>query len=138
MKANRIKLILVEDNDNDVDVISEVIEEIDDVNIVNTFSSGEGVKDFIETCDDKSNLVVFTDLNMPDKDGFELVQELKSETALRSIPVFVLSSSSRTADVQKSYEFGANSYFVKEHDFDKFESSLKNIFSFLTKHCKIS
>lgn len=137
MKSNSLRLIIVEDNENDIDVISEVVDETEGVDLIKTFKSGVGVVDFLHNLYEKKNLVVFSDLNMPNLDGFDLLNAIKKSEELKHIPIFILSSSAHEDDVQKSYDLGVNSYFVKNPDFDKFEENLKFIFTFLTNHCKL-
>lgn len=60
--------------------------------------------------------VVFLDLKMPRVDGFEVLRRIRGSTETADIPVVVLSSSNREADVRQSYELGANSYVVKHYD----------------------
>lgn len=60
--------------------------------------------------------VIFLDLKMPKVDGFELLREIRSAEHTRDIPVVVVSSSNREADVRTCYRLGANSFLVKRHD----------------------
>ena len=60
--------------------------------------------------------VIFVDLHMPRIDGFDLLRALRELPETKDIPIVVVSSSSSPDDIRRSYELGANSYLVKEHD----------------------
>jgi len=62
--------------------------------------------------------LILLDLNMPKKDGREALSEIKSDPALRSIPIVVLTTSSQEEDILRSYDLGANSYITKPVTFD--------------------
>ena len=75
------------------------------------------------------NLIIL-DLNLPKKDGREVLTEVKEDPILRKIPVVVLTTSSAEEDVLRSYELHANCYITKPLDFDQFASIVANIESF--------
>lgn len=70
------------------------------------------------------------DLNLPRKDGREVLAEIKEDPLLRRLPVIVLTTSQAEADVSRSYELHANCYIVKPVDFDRFIDVVKGIESF--------
>lgn len=74
--------------------------------------------------------LVLLDLNLPRKDGFKVLQEMKSDPELRPIPVIVLTTSTAEADVLRCYESHANCYIAKPVDFDHFERVVREIESF--------
>lgn len=59
---------------------------------------------------------LFVDLNLPGVDGWEILRRVRADVGLRQLPVIVVSSSARAADVNRSYDLGANSYVVKRYD----------------------
>ncbi|MBV9526603.1 MAG: response regulator [Candidatus Dormibacteraeota bacterium] len=71
--------------------------------------------------------LVLLDVNLPRKDGMEVLAEIKDSRALSSIPVIVLSTSARPADVQRAYELRANCYVVKPVDFGEFTEVVRSI-----------
>ncbi len=71
--------------------------------------------------------LVLLDLNMPRKDGREVLAEVKSDDQLRSIPVVVLTTSSAAQDIQNSYELHANAYVTKPADFEEFDDVVRSI-----------
>jgi CheY-like chemotaxis protein len=62
--------------------------------------------------------LVLLDLKLPGMDGFEVVSWVRQQEGIRGLPIIVLTSSSRIADVNRAYHLGANSFIVKEIDFD--------------------
>lgn len=74
--------------------------------------------------------LVLLDLNLPRKDGFKVLQEMKSDPELCPIPVIVLTTSTAEADVLRCYESHANCYIAKPVDFDHFERVVREIESF--------
>jgi CheY-like chemotaxis protein len=70
--------------------------------------------------------VVLLDLKMPKVDGFEVLRRVKSDPALRSIPIVMLTSSRHDPDVERSYLLGANGYIVKPMDFARYTKALQD------------
>jgi two-component system, chemotaxis family, response regulator Rcp1 len=74
--------------------------------------------------------LIFLDLNMPRKDGREVLKEIKADADLRKIPVIVLSSSGDDADIESAYDRHANVYIRKPVDFTEFRGVVRQIESF--------
>jgi CheY-like chemotaxis protein len=77
--------------------------------------------------------LVLLDLKMPKVDGFAVLQKVKSDTAMKSIPVAIFSSSREPTDLVRSYELGTNAYVVKPVDFMAFREALQEIKDFWIK-----
>lgn len=77
--------------------------------------------------------LVLLDLNLPKRDGREVLQEIKSDENLRKIPIVVLTTSTAEQDIQKAYSLHVNSYICKPVDFDKFHEIIQNIEDFWLK-----
>ncbi len=74
--------------------------------------------------------IILLDLNLPKKDGREVLEEIKSDTSLRRIPVVVLTTSTSQEDVQKTYDLHANSYVTKPADLEQFIQVVKSLDDF--------
>jgi CheY-like chemotaxis protein len=74
--------------------------------------------------------LVLLDLNLPRKDGYKVLEEMKADPDLRRIPVIVLTTSTAEADISRCYESHANCYISKPVDFDEFERVIQEIESF--------
>ena len=72
-------------------------------------------------------VVVFLDLKMPKVDGLEVLTQMKSDPALKVIPVVMLTSSREEADLVKSYKLGVNAYVVKPVGFDQFSDAIRQL-----------
>ncbi|WP_251330964.1 response regulator [Haloplanus pelagicus] len=119
-----VEILLAEDNPGDVKLTRKALEKgrlANNLHVVNDgvetmqFLRGEGP--YTET--PRPDLVLL-DLNMPRKDGREVLEEIKGSEDLKRIPVVVLTSSEAEEDVIKSYERHANAYLTKPVDFDGF------------------
>ncbi|GAB6859964.1 response regulator [Haloplanus litoreus] len=123
-KREPVEILLAEDNPGDVKLTRKALEKgrlANNLHVVNDgvetlqFLRGEGP--YRET--PRPDLVLL-DLNMPRKDGREVLEEVKESEDLKRIPVVVLTSSEAEEDVIKSYERHANAYLTKPVDFDGF------------------
>jgi DNA-binding response OmpR family regulator len=72
--------------------------------------------------------LILLDLGLPIMDGFEFFAEIQKDNRLKEIPVFVLSTSSATSDMEKSSTLGVRAYFVKPLDIDHFEMETRELF----------
>jgi CheY-like chemotaxis protein len=74
--------------------------------------------------------LIFLDLNLPKKDGREVLQEIKNDESLKHIPVVVLTTSKADMDILRTYELHANCYITKPVDFEQFTKVIKSIEDF--------
>jgi CheY-like chemotaxis protein len=129
MTSQPIEILLVEDNEDDVVIIQEAFIESRLVNVINAVSDGEEALAYLRR-EGKYNAVslptlVLLDINMPKKNGFEVMQAMKADPRLRSLPVIMLTMSDRDEDVSRSYAGGACSYIRKPVDLDRFHTVIK-------------
>ncbi len=124
MTDQSVQILLVEDNAADVRLTQEVFRDGAMVNDLHIARDGVEAMDFLHHQDafadsERPDLVIL-DLNMPRKDGREVLAEMRADPALRSIPVAVLTTSERDEDVAASYELGANCFITKPVSLDGF------------------
>jgi CheY-like chemotaxis protein len=129
-----IEVLLVEDDPGDVLLIREAFDFNKVHNNLNVVSDGEQALDYLRGVGDyvgstRPDLVLL-DLNLPRKDGREVLAEAKSDPALRAIPIVVLTTSEAEEDVLKSYQLHANAYVTKPVDFERFVSIVRQIDDF--------
>jgi len=119
--SKSINILLVDDNKDDVDLTREALTaskiHIDNIDVV---ADGVDALAYLKKQEPYQNVprpsVVFLDLNMPRKDGREVLAELKDDPVLRTIPIVVLTTSDDEEDVLKSYQLHANCYVRKPVD----------------------
>ncbi|MHA2295425.1 MAG: response regulator [Candidatus Hodarchaeales archaeon] len=133
-KFNPINILLVEDNPGDVRLTQEALNESklgNDLHVVKdgvealAFLRREGVYSDVPRPD-----LILLDLNLPKKDGREVLEVIKEDDNLRSIPVVVLTASKAEEDVLKTYNLHANCYITKPIDFTQFTKVVSSIKEF--------
>ena len=134
MNADLISVLLVEDDPGDVLLIREAFSDRKVGNVLSVVSDGVEAMQFIRGEGDYAGRerpdLVLLDLNLPRKSGAEVLEEIKSDPALATIPVVVLTTSRAEADVLRSYEMHANAYITKPVDFDRFGEIVQQIDDF--------
>jgi CheY-like chemotaxis protein len=129
-----IEVLLVEDDPGDVLLIREAFEFNKVHNNLNVVSDGEQALEYLRRQGPHAEAnrpdLVLLDLNLPRKDGREVLAEVKQDPELRTIPIVVLTTSEAEEDVLKSYQLHANAYVTKPVDFERFVSIVRQIDDF--------
>jgi two-component system, chemotaxis family, response regulator Rcp1 len=129
-----IEILMVEDNPVDVLVTREALKQGRITNNLSVAEDGEEALDFLFRTGQFSAAprpdLILLDLNLPKKDGREILTELKNNPDLRSIPVVILTTSQAEEDVLRSYDCGANCFIVKPVDLEQFTSTIRSIEDF--------
>jgi len=129
VETQPMEILLVEDNEDDILLEQEALAEAKLVNLMSVVRDGEEAMAFLrrqgQYQDAQMPGLILLDINMPKKNGFEVLNELKADPALMHIPVVMLTTSDNEADIVKSYAKGACSYITKPMDFDKFRDVIK-------------
>jgi len=129
-----IEVLLVEDNPGDVRLTIEALKDGKIHNHLNVAGDGEEALAFLRREGQYARAprpdLILLDLNLPKKDGRELLMEIKKEESLKRIPVVILTTSTAEKDIVKSYDLHANCYINKPVDFDQFTSVVKSIEDF--------
>jgi CheY-like chemotaxis protein len=125
-----INVLLVEDDPGDVLMTREAFEEYLD-NHLDVVSDGAEALSYLrregEYADAPRPDLILLDLNLPRRDGREVLAEIKADEGLQHIPVIVLTTSRADEDVLRSYQLHANAYVTKPVDFDGFIEAIKQI-----------
>ena len=128
------ELLLVEDNPGDVYLTREAFREGRIPLRLNVVSDGEEGMRYLRREAPFQNAVrpdlVLLDLNLPKKDGRELLAELKADPDLRQIPVIILTTSESSQDVRRAYKLHANCYLTKPFEADTFIKKIRSIEDF--------
>jgi two-component system, response regulator len=128
MIQNAIDIILVEDNLDDAQLTIRALKKRNLANNLLHLWDGEEAIQYL-TLNQHNNLpkLILLDLKMPKIDGIEVIQYLKRDATLKTIPIVVLTSSKENNDIKRAYELGANAYIVKPVDFEKFTQAVSEI-----------
>jgi chemotaxis family two-component system response regulator Rcp1 len=119
-----IQVLLVEDSPADIRLTQEALREGKFVNQLHIARDGDEALNFLHkrgkfVSAPRPDLVIL-DLNLPKRDGKEVLGDMKNDTSLRSIPVAVLTTSAAERDIVESYDLGANCYLTKPVDLEQF------------------
>lgn len=126
-------ILLVEDNPLDTELTLEALKEHNLANGVTAVCDGVEALEYLNYEGDyherkKGNpAVILLDIKMPRMDGIEVLEAIKNDPKLKTIPVVMLTSSREEPDLKKCYELGVNAYVVKPVDFKSFQNAVKQI-----------
>jgi two-component system, chemotaxis family, response regulator Rcp1 len=139
--SNPVEILLIEDNAGDARLAREALGEARVRNNLTWIPDGiealaylrrEGIYEGVRRPD-----IILLDLNIPRKDGRELLAEIKADARLKQIPVVVLTTSQAEEDIFKAYHLNANCYISKPVDLDQFNRIVRNIEDFWLKTVRL-
>ncbi|WP_436928864.1 response regulator [Halosimplex halobium] len=129
-----VEILLAEDNPGDVTLTRKALERGNISNNLHVVNDGVEALAFLrqegEYADEPRPDLVLLDLNMPRKDGRDVLEEIKTDDDLRRIPIVVMTSSEAEEDIVQSYDLHANAYLTKPIDFDGFLDIVERIEDF--------
>ena len=132
--AKDIEILLVEDNPGDVRLTMEALKDCKMRNTLYVVEDGEEALSFLykkgKYADAPHPDLILLDLNLPKKNGKEVLLEIKEHPKLKRIPVVILTTSKAEEDILKTYDLHANCYITKPVDFDQFISVVRKIEDF--------
>lgn len=132
--ARPIDILLVEDDPGDVLITSEALDHSKVTNTLATVEDGEQALAYLRKegkyADATRPDLILLDLNLPRRDGREVLAEIKADPELRRIPVVVLTTSSAEEDILRSYDLHANAYVSKPVDFERFVDVVRQVDEF--------
>lgn len=127
------RILLVEDNANDIELVLAALAENALANEVVVVRDGAEALDYLYRRGmfrlrmEGNPAVILLDIKLPKVDGIEVLEKVKSDNNLKSIPVVMLTSSREEQDLLKSYHLGTNAYVVKPVDFHEFVDAIKDL-----------
>lgn len=127
------KILLVDDNPNDVELTLEALSEENLGNRVIIANDGVEAMEYLlyqgkfHQREQETPAVILLDIKMPRMDGMEVLQQIKGNEELKIIPVVMLTSSREEPDLKKCYELGVNAYVVKPVNFKDFFDAVKQL-----------
>jgi len=132
-KSTPITILMADDDDDDRKLTQEALQDGRLVNELQFVVDGQDLMDYLRHEGKYAGLkprrpgLILLDLNMPKKDGRAALAEIKSDPALRQIPVVILTTSKADEDIYKSYDLGVNSYIVKPVTFEALVDVLQTL-----------
>ncbi len=129
-----VDILLVEDNPVDVRMTQEAFKDYRVANNLHFVTDGQAGLDFLyqrgEYTDAPRPDLILLDLNLPKKDGREILEVIKADDNLRAIPVIILTTSALDKDIMGSYCHNANAFITKPIEFDDFVTMMRSIGDF--------
>jgi CheY-like chemotaxis protein len=136
-----IDVLLVEDDPGDVLMTREAFEQHRIRNKLHVVSDGEQAIEFLHRAGAFGSArrpgLILLDLNLPRRNGLEVLAEVKSDSELMPIPVVILTTSDAHEDILRSYSLHANAYITKPIDFDRFMNAIQQIDEFYLRLVKL-
>jgi len=134
IRIRPIDILLVEDNPGDVRLTREALKEGKVLNNLHVASDGMEAVAFLRRqgkfADEIRPDIILLDLNLPKKDGREVLADIKTDPDLRRIPVVILTTSKSEEDILKTYDLHANCYITKPVDLDQFITVVQSVEDF--------
>lgn len=134
MAANNLnRILVVEDNENDLELTVDALGEHNLANFIDAARDGEEALDYLFRRGNYASrpnghpVVIMLDLKLPKVSGLEVLKVLKEDDSLKTIPVVVLTSSKEESDIINSYQLGVNAYVVKPVVFHDFVDAVKQL-----------
>lgn len=130
------RILLAEDDLRDVELTLEALNQHNIANSVDVVNDGAAALDYLYNRGNYAGrkngnpAVVLLDLKMPRLNGVDVLRTIKSDPALKTIPIVVLTSSREETDLKQCYELGVNAYVVKPVEFGDFMDAVKTLGSF--------
>jgi CheY-like chemotaxis protein len=133
-QCQEVHVLLVEDDPGDVLMTREAFEHNKLRNVLHVVTDGEQALQFLRQTGDYAHAprpgLILLDLNLPRRDGLEVLAELKADPELKVIPVVILTTSQAHEDILRSYALHANAYVSKPVDFERFMDVIRQIDNF--------
>lgn len=135
--ARPIEILLVEDNEGDIFLTRKAFEKAKIANHIHSATDGEMAIDMLNQTGKYKDIprpdIVLLDINLPKKNGIQLLEEIKSDENLRRIPVVMVTSSKTEEEVIKTYDLHASAYIIKPIDANKFQEVVAAVENFWFK-----
>lgn len=134
-------ILLVEDNDGDILLTTDALKDRKFINSISVVKNGKQAIDFVFRQGDYANAqkpdLILLDINLPLKNGHEVLKAIKANKETRKIPVIMLTTSSSERDIEMSYQNHANCYITKPVEIDQFTEAISTIEEFWLKLARL-
>jgi CheY-like chemotaxis protein len=130
-------ILIVEDSDEDFEAFTRIMQHFSYCNPLYRCCDGDEALEFLYQTGDYNNptlaprpIVILMDLNLPGTDGREVIQQVKQDDSLKSIPIVVFTTSSSPKDIETCYNHGVNSYLLKPIGTEALTNTIRNFFDY--------
>jgi CheY-like chemotaxis protein len=134
MKGKPVNILLVEDNEDHIELTLRALKNNNIINEIHVVKNGQEALDFVYHQGEYEDTekyprpgLILLDIHLPKVNGLEVLEALKKDHDVKSIPIIILTTSSRDEEIAKSYAGGANSYVTKPVDFGEFMKKIKEM-----------
>lgn len=142
MNSQQAHILLVEDNEGDILLTKEAFEDSKFINRISTVKNGGDALDFLFQRGEFENAekpdLILLDINLPVKNGHEVLTQIKADENTRKIPIIMLTTSDSSKDINLAYNSHANSYVTKPLNMDDFMDAITKIEEFWIEIVKLS
>jgi CheY-like chemotaxis protein len=139
--TSHLEILLVEDNEDDVIIIQEAFVEARLATVMKRVSDGEEALAYLRREGPYQHVflpaLILLDINMPRKNGFEVLEAVKADSTLRAIPLIMLTMSEREEDITRSFASGACSFIHKPVNLEQFNAVIKTFLLYWTSISRI-
>jgi CheY-like chemotaxis protein len=127
MQSDLLKILLADDDEDDRLLFTDALKELKIKTIVHTVNDGIELMEYLDKNDNNLPQLLFLDLNMPRKSGFECLKEIRSNHNLSEIAIAIYSTSLAEKDIEETYLNGANVYINKPNSFNTLKQALSTV-----------
>lgn len=120
-------IILADDDEDDRNFFNDAIKELKMNSKLTIFNDGKELIDYLEGLQTAMPHILFLDLNMPCKTGFDCLKEIRANAKFKDISIAIYSTSSSEKDIEETFIGGANIYIKKPNDFSKLKKVIKDV-----------
>ncbi|HLJ30439.1 MAG TPA: response regulator [Candidatus Angelobacter sp.] len=125
--VEQVDILLIDDSQADVQLTIHALECEGLQHRLKVLRDGEEALKFLMDCLDPAPRLILLDLKLPKVNGHEVLKAVKSDPAMKSVPIVILTSSAQESDISTSYRLGANSYIQKPVDFEAFCAVIQQV-----------
>lgn len=132
-----IEILIAEDDDGHALLIKKNLKRAGVINKIRRFKDGQEILDFLFKNrkdigeKDESSYILLLDINMPKKNGVDVLKQIKKDEKFKKLPVIMLTTTDNPVEIDECYKLGCNNYIAKPVDYDKFIGTINKLGLFL-------
>lgn len=127
MQPSAVNVLLADDQESDCVLFTDALKELEIKTIVHAFNDGVELMEYLTDENNPKSQLLFLDLNMPRKNGFESLKEIRSNHKLDNLVIVIISTSLSERDINETFDNGANFYITKPNNFEELKQLLNKV-----------